>query len=100
LLVESHTFRREDRTIEETLPAEMEHHLRNAAGEEHLDGRVVAGAVGKCVDETRHAAADLGPVAGGRPRACGVGDRRNVEGRFVDPPNAACVTIAFRATLR
>ena len=41
---------------------------------------MVAGAVGKRVDEARHAAADLGPVAGGGPRqACGVGDRRNVE---------------------
>ena len=58
----------------------MQHHLGHAAGEEHLHGRVVARAVGQRVDEARHAAADLRPVARGGPRQpCGVGNRRNVQ---------------------
>ena len=77
----------------------MEHHLRNAAGEEHLDGRMVARPVGQCVDESRHAAADLGPVAGGRA-AAGLRRGRSPECAGADSSirrTPRAMTIAFRS---
>ncbi len=58
----------------------MEHHFRDAAGEEDADGGVADGAVGQGVDEAGDLAVDVDPVLdGGAAQAGGVGDGGDVE---------------------
>ena len=60
--------------------AEVEHHLRHAAGEEDADRGVPDRAVGQRVNESRHAAIEEGPVIDGWPLDAGVeGDRGCVQ---------------------
>ena len=82
-------------------PAQVEHHLGNAAGQEDAHRRVVLRAVRERVDEPRHGAVDALPVVHGRARrgrrrarSRGCGCRR-----FVEPPNAAWTSIAFSSAL-
>src|SRR5207237_472214 len=52
-------------------PAQVKHHFRSAAGEEDVDGRMVARPVGKRVDQPGNAAVDRDPVVDAGPRQAG-----------------------------
>ena len=78
--VERVAGRREHTPVQQPHAAEMQHHLRNAAGHEHLGGRETAWSVRQRVDEARGRAIDPDPVLDGRrlqPGGCG--DRRHVQ---------------------
>ena len=71
---------REHASVEQAQPAQMQHHFRHAAREEHAHGRMMHRAVGQHIDEARHAAVDVDPVVHCRPRqARRVRDGGNVQ---------------------
>ena len=53
--------------VEKPGAAQMQHHLGDAAGQEHAHRRVIARPVGQHVDQARHAAVDVRPVLDGGP---------------------------------
>ena len=66
--------------VQEPEASEVQHHLGNAAGEEHADRRVVVRTVRQRVDESGDGAVDTAPVVDRRPAETGrVRDRRNVD---------------------
>ncbi len=72
--------RRERVEFEQAEFAQVQHHLRHAAGEEHPHRRVVHRAVRQRVHQPRHAAVVERPVVDGRPLDAGVErDRRRVQ---------------------
>ena len=52
--------------LEQPGAPQVQHDLRNAAGQEHLDRRMVPRSVRQRVDDARHSPVDVGPVARGR----------------------------------
>jgi hypothetical protein len=78
--VERVAGRREHTPVQQPHAAEMQHHLGNAAGHEHLGGRETAWSVRQRVDQARGRAIDPDPVldAGGFSPAAAA-NRRDVQ---------------------
>jgi len=63
----------------------------------HAHGGMADGPVWQHIDEARHATVDLHPLLDDRPpQPGGMRDGREWSRRFVEPPNAACTTMALR----
>ena len=78
--VERVAGRREHAPVQQPHAAQMQHHLRNAAGHEHLRGRETARSVRQRVDQARRRAIDPDPVVDRRRlQPGGRGDRRDVQ---------------------
>ena len=66
--------------MEQTHPAQVEHHLGHAAGHEHLHGRMIDRPVGKRVHQARRHPVDPLPVLHrGPPESGGVRQRGDVK---------------------
>ena len=66
--------------FEEAGTAEMEHGFGDASGQEDLNGRMVAGAVGEGVDDAGDLPVDASPIGGGGTlQSSGVGDGGQVQ---------------------
>ena len=74
----------------------MQHHLRHAARLEYLNGRVIPGPLGSASTRRgtcRFTAAQSSTVGRRSPAECAIAGR--CSSRFVDPPKAAWITMAF-----
>jgi hypothetical protein len=77
--------------------AQVQHDFRHAAGQEDAHRRMMRWAVRQHIHEPRHTAIDLNPIFHGgpsQPAACAIAGM--CSSKFVEPPNAACNTIALR----
>ena len=77
-------------------PAQVEHDFGHSSGEDRRDGRVIIRAVGQDADKPGNLDVDVVPILDrGSVQAGGEGDGRMWSSKLVEPPNAACTTMAF-----
>jgi hypothetical protein len=80
LLAEGHAADGERARVEEPGAAQVQHDFGDAAGEKHLNGRMIPRPVRERVDDAWHAAVDIRPVASGRAaQPGGMRNRRHVQ---------------------
>ena len=99
LLVEGHAFRGEDTDVSRR-PARRRWSITSGTPPARNTWTVgwLRGPFGSASTRRGTLPVDLGPVAGGGPRSPAAwAIAGTCSSRFVDPPNAACVTIAFRS---